>query len=298
MQRYKILHRTYYNFSAPVQLEPHALRLRPREGHELRIESSGLEVMPAATLRWHRDVEDNSVAIATFDSHPTQQLMIASEVIIQQFNQAPLDFLVADYAMDYPFTYTPEDRVVLSSYMISTEDKAAPSLHMHSGEPTSRDLLAEWVASLWQPGERLQTYALLQRLSLHIHQTLLYQAREEPGVQTAADTLARGSGSCRDFAYLFMEAARHLGLAARFVSGYLHAPPSTADFGATHAWPEVYLPGAGWKGFDPTSGEIAGNNHIAVAVARSPESVPPVAGSFVGPPGASLDVGVWITEIR
>ena len=283
MQRYKILHRTYYNFSAAVRIEPHALRLRPREGHELRIESSTLEITPPATLRWHRDVEDNSVAIATFDA-PANQLVIESEVIIQHYNQAPLDFLVADYATDYPFSYTPEDRVLLSPYMNITEY-------------TARDLLAEWVANLWQSGERLQTYALLQRLNVHIQQTLSYRLREEPGVQTVAETLSRGTGSCRDSAYLFMEAARRLGLASRFVSGYLHAPPSTVNFGATHAWAEVYLPGAGWKGFDPTIGEIVGTNHIAVAVARLPESVPPIAGSFVGPPGASLNVGVWVTEL-
>jgi transglutaminase-like putative cysteine protease len=284
MQRYKILHRTYYNFSATVQLESHALRLRPREGHELRIESSTLEITPPATVRWHRDVEDNSVAIATFDL-PTNQLVIESEVIIQQFNEAPLDFMVADYAMDYPFAYTPEDWVVLSPYMNTT-------VHTAGG------LLTEWVANLWQSDEQIQTYALLQRLCVRIQQTLSYQLREEPGVQSAAETLSRGTGSCRDFANLFMETARHLGFASRFVSGYLHAPPSTVNFGATHAWAEVYLPGAGWKGFDPTIGEIVGTNHIAVAVAMLPESVPPIAGSFVGPPGASLNVGVWVTELQ
>jgi transglutaminase-like putative cysteine protease len=283
MQRYKILHRTYYNFSGEVQLEPHALRLRPRESHELHIESSTLEIKPAATLRWHRDVEDNSIAIATF-TEPASQLAIESEVIIQQFNQVPLDFLVADYALDYPFTYTAEDSIVLSPYMNDAAD-------------TSANLLTEWVAKLAPAGERLQTYVLLKRLNRHIQQTLAYQVREEPGVQTAAETLARGTGSCRDFAHLFLQAARRLGLAARFVSGYLHAQPSTANYGATHAWAEVYLPGAGWKGFDPTIGEIAGSSHIAVAVARLPESVPPVAGSFVGPPGASLDVGVWVTGL-
>lgn len=283
MQRYKIVHRTYYNFSGSVWLEPHTLRLRPREGHELRIESSTLEISPPATLRWCRDVEDNSVAIATFAA-PADKLSIASEVVIQQYNQAPLDFLLADYATDYPFVYTPEDWVVLAPYTIATES------------PVSQ-LLTEWVASLWQPAEQLQTYSLLQRLCVHIHQTLAYQVREEPGVQTAVDTLARGTGSCRDFANLFMAAARHLGLAARFVSGYLHAPPSVLNYGATHAWAEVYLPGAGWKGFDPTLGRIAGTDHITVAVARLPESVPPVAGSFVGPPGAHLDVGVWVTAL-
>jgi len=242
-------------------------------------------------------VEDNSVAIATFDT-PASQLMIKSEVIIQQYNQVPLDFLVADYAVGFPFAYIPEDIAVLSPYMNTNGDKVLHSLYIDTTDHNSNDLLAEWVTGIWQPDEQIQTYALLQRLSTHIHTTLLYQVREEPGVQTATETLFRGSGSCRDFAFLFMEAARRLGLAARFVSGYLHAPPSTANYGATHAWPEVYLPGAGWKGFDPTSGEIVGNNHIAVAVARLPESIPPIAGSFVGPPGASLDVGVWITELK
>lgn len=149
MQRYKIIHRTYYNFSAAVRLEPHALLLRPREGHELRIESSTLEISPSATLRWHRDVEDNSVAIATFNA-PANQLMVNSEVIIQQYNQAPLDFLVADYATAYPFDYTPEDRIVLLPYM-------------NSAEHATKDSLTEWVADIWQSGERIQTYALLQR---------------------------------------------------------------------------------------------------------------------------------------
>ena len=283
MQRYRILHRTYYNFSGLVQLDPHTLRLRPREGHELRIESSHLDITPPATLRWHRDAEDNSVAIATFDT-PTSQLIIESEAIIQQFNEAPLDFLVADYAITYPFAYTPEERVLLAPYL----NGAAPAV----GDP-----LAQWVMNVWQPGEAIQTYALLQRLCTRIHQTLTYQLREEPGVQSASETLSRGSGSCRDSANLFMQAARRLGLAARFVSGYLHAPPSMVNYGATHAWAEVFLPGAGWKGFDPSTGEIVGNEHIAIAVARLPESVPPVAGSFVGPPGANLDVGVWVTEL-
>jgi len=284
MQRYKILHRTYYNFSGKVRLEPHTLRLRPREGHELRIESSDLKITPTASLRWYRDVEDNSVAIATFASD-TEQLVIESEIIIQQYNEAPLDFLVADYAIDYPFNYQAEDMAVLSPYMFANVQ-------------TDKDPLTDWLANIWQPGESIQTYALLQRLSIHIQQTLVYQLREEPGVQSVAETLSRGSGSCRDSAFLFMEAARRLGLAARFVSGYLHAEPSAFNYGSTHAWAEVFLPGAGWKGFDPTIGQVVGTEHTAVAVARLPESVPPVSGSFIGPPATSLDVGVWVTELK
>lgn len=283
MKRYKILHRTYYNFTADVQLQPHDLRLRPREGHELRVESSNLKITPSATLRWQRDVEDNSVAIATFNS-PSSQLLIESEVIIQHFNEAPLDFLVADYATQYPFRYREEDQTVLLPYMIIAE-------------PSSTDLLAKWTASFWQTGEQIQTYSLLQRLNVQIQQKLGYKLREEPGVQSVAETLSLGTGSCRDSAYLFMEAARFLGFAARFVSGYLNTPPSTVNYGATHAWAEVFLPGAGWKGFDPTIGELVGTNHIPVAVARLAESVPPIAGAFVGPAGAKMDVGVWVNEL-
>ena len=281
MQRFEILHRTYYNFSGMVQLGPHALRLRPREGHELRIETSTLEISPPATLRWQRDVEDNSLAVATFAA-PAAKLAIESRVVIQQFNENPLDFWLADYATLYPFAYTPEDWALLSAYG-ACGNQPGP--------------LSDWVASLWSPTEPIQTYSLLERLNRRIHETMRYRLREEPGVQSAATTLASSTGSCRDFAVLFLETARCLGLAARFVSGYLHAPPSPTNFGATHAWAEVYLPGAGWKGFDPTIGAMAGSDHIAVAVARLPESVPPVAGSFIGPPGAHLDVGVWLTKL-
>lgn len=285
MLRYQILHRTYYNFTGSVQLGPHTLLLRPRENHELRIESAALETTPPAALRWHRDVEDNSVAIATF-SEPCRQLQIESRAIVQQYNQAPLDFVVTDYATHYPFAYRPEEAAVLAPYR---QGVVQPMVE--------RDALARWVSTVWQQGERIQTYALLQRLAVRIQQTLVYGRREEPGVQAAATTLARGEGSCRDFAFLFMEAASSLGFAARFVSGYLNSPPSALDLGATHAWAEVFLPGAGWKGFDPTLGKIVGADHIAVAVARLPESVPPVAGTFVGPAGATLDVGVWVTPL-
>ena len=178
MKRYKILHRTYYNFSDTVRLGPHHLRLRPREDHELRIESSSLKITPPATLLWHRDVEGNSVAIATFDE-PTRQLAVQSEVIIHHFNEDPLDFLVAEYVIDYPFAYQPDDRILLSPYM-------------EHPEPETKNLLAEWMANFWKPGEKIQTYTLLERLVTHIHQTLKYQLREEPGVQPArADALLR-----------------------------------------------------------------------------------------------------------
>lgn len=282
MQRYKIIHRTYYNYTGEVVLGPHTLLLRPREGYELRIESFILNTTPPATFLWHRDVEGNSVAIANFEL-PTNQLLIESEVLIQQHNESPLNFLVANYAIDYPFSYKSDDKVLLLPYISLSDSEIITVVN-------------KWIASFWQQNEPIQTYTLLQRIADHIYQTLTYQIREEPGVQSACKTLTCGTGSCRDFALLFIEAARCLGLAARFVSGYLHAPLMMGEIGSTHAWAEVYLPGAGWKGFDPTIGKIAGTDHIAVAVARLPESVPPISGSFNGNADSSLDVGVWVSK--
>lgn len=287
MKRYKIVHKTQYNFSGPVQLQPHTLRLRPREGHELRIESSTLDISPSSTLRWHRDVEGNSVAIATF-GETTKRLTIHSEIIIQQYDQTPHDFLVADYAVDVPLRYNDEDKVLLSPYMSSSDTVESKQL-------------TSWTNDIWQPDEKIQTFALLLRLNQRIYQTLSYRRREEEGVQSAEKTLSFGSGSCRDSACLFMATARLLGFAARFVSGYIYSDATTnplGESGSTHAWAEVFIPGAGWKGFDPTIGNIVGAEHIAVAVARLPESVPPISGSFHGPSGANMAVNVWVTALH
>ncbi len=281
MQRYHIIHRTYYNYSSNVTLGNHHLLLRPRENHELRIESFVLKTSPKAQIWWHRDIEDNSVAIANF-TEPTQQLFIESQVVIQQYNEFPLDFVVANYAINYPFTYLAEDNFLLSPYMVLPKKE-------------TQTLLNNWIFNVWKSDEKIQTYTLLQRLANHIYRTLSYTVREESGVQTAQETLNLGSGSCRDFALLFMEAVKCLGLASRFVSGYLYAPLMSSQVGSTHAWAEVYLPGGGWKGFDPTIGDIVGKDHIPVAVSRLAESVPPIAGSFRGVADSTLDVGVWVT---
>lgn len=282
MQRYKIVHHTYYNFSAPVSLGTHELLLRPREDHTQRIQSFNLRIRPQAALLWHRDVEGNSVAVADFKRPSVQQLAIESEVIVQQFNEDPLDFIVADYAVHYPFDYLDDDMVLLEPYRELAQQQAR------------RDI-SSWVGGLWQASEKIQTYALLLRIAQHIKASFTYRVREEPGVQTAETTLSTGTGSCRDFAFLFMQAAQSLGLAARFVSGYLHQQYASGA-GSTHAWAEIYLPGAGWLGFDPTIGDIVGADHFPVAVARLPESVPPVSGSFRGAANSTLEVGVWVSR--
>lgn len=278
MRRYRIVHRTYYNFAAPVQLGPHALRLRPREGHDLRIESSKLEITPRATLYWQRDAEGNSVATAVF-AEPADRLAIESDLIVQQYATEGATAPCAGVFGD-----ADEDRAVLAPYF--------------AGAPGAADAqLAAWLPEQPPCSDARPTHAALERLCQRIHQDLRYKLREQPGVQSVEETLRSGSGACRDLAQLFIRAARLWGLAARFVSGYLHAPPMPDHFGATHAWAEVYLPGRGWCGFDPTLGHASGTDHFAVSVARLAESVPPVAGSIIGPGGTMMDVGVWVTAL-
>jgi transglutaminase-like putative cysteine protease len=284
MNRYKVFHRTDYFYSGHVVLGPHALRLRPRAGHDLRIESSMITIQPEAFLRWHRDVEDNCVAIATFNT-TADYLHIESKLIVEQYDQQPLDFMVESYAVHYPFAYNPDDWPVLQAYLLASR---APV----------NEAVARWIASVWQPGEEIESYALLQRLNLAIHSLISYQRREEPGVQSPNETLTSASGSCRDLAFLFMEAAKRLGFAARFVSGYSCTSHAPTDGGSTHAWAEVFLPGAGWKGFDPTRGEIVGADHIPVAVGRLPHFVPPIAGSFSGEEEwPSMEVAVTVERL-
>lgn len=285
MKRFRILHRTYYNFSASVTLGAHALRLRLRENHEQRIEASTLTIEPPAVLRWHRDAEDNSIAVASF-SQPAQQLSIENETIVQQLNISPHDFLLEEHAVDWPFRYSPADLAALSPY-----------LEASNAEPCSEQL-GQWMTDVVrQPSHGDGTFARLLHLNQRIQAGLSYRVRDEAGVQEPHATLSLGSGSCRDFAALFIRTARHMGLAARFVSGYLRADPSSDRFGATHAWAEVYLPGAGWKGFDPTLAQLAGPDHFAVAVGRAADSLPPVSGSYFGVADARLEVGVWVTEL-
>ncbi len=195
MQRYKIIHRTYYNYSSNVMLSPHSLLLRPREDYELRIESFSLKITPDASLLWHRDVEGNSVAIATF-SLPVSQLLIESEVIIQQYNEFPLDFLVSDYALLYPFTYQNEEALLLSHYRSLPDNETIRIVNI-------------WIANFWHPGKKIQTYILLEQIAEYIHRTLTYQVREEEGVQSAILTLQYGTGSCHDFAFLFMQEVQY-----------------------------------------------------------------------------------------
>ena len=286
MRRLLIKHVTTYQYAEAVTLLPHKLLLRPREGHDIRIESVELDISPAHQLEWQRDVYDNAVAQVTF-LEPASILSISSRVLIQHYDDQPLNFLVADYAVSFPFQYDVAERMDLEPYLSAIFEQDQP-------------LLQSWLRQFWISGQVVETYLLLEWINKAIATGFTYQQREEPGVQKPETTLTRCAGSCRDFATLFIEACRSLGLATRFVSGYLYTPSLPQGQGATHAWSEVYLPGAGWIGFDSTTGLVVGNDHIAVAMGRHPESLPPVSGSFqaVNPQSPVMGVMVEVAEMQ
>ncbi len=285
MRRLKISHVTEYYYSTPVSLQPHRLRLRPLESHSLRIEASTLEIFPTPSVCWYRDALGNSVATVSFGDVSTT-LRVLSEVEISVYEDAPLDFLMENYAINFPFDYAIDEQSDLAPFEQNVY-------------PLDRPQVLEWLDGLGLLQRPIETLVLLSALNCQIANTFTYQIREEEGVQSPAKTLALQSGSCRDFAALFIEACRFMGFASRFVSGYLHMPDNETGNATTHAWAEVYLPGPGWKGFDPTSGLIISNHHIPVAVARHPEAVPPVSGSYIGPLGQlpGLIVSVRVSEI-
>jgi transglutaminase-like putative cysteine protease len=281
----RIHHRTTYRYRQPVRLGPHRFMLRPRESRDLRLVSSDVAVTPAAVVTWAHDVSGNAVATATFQT-------MADNLVIESVAKLQLDaaawpvFEIAASAIFYPFQYSDDEWT----------DLGALTIQQHP-DPAGR--LRGW-ARAFVGGNPTDTLALLKDLSAGVSGWIRYQSREDEGAQSPIQTLDRGWGSCRDFAVLFVEAARSLGFGARIVSGYLYNPDQDSvgsrDAGSTHAWAEVYVPGAGWITFDPTNRSVGGFNLIPVAVARDIRQAMPVAGSFVGMTdafqGMSVDVSV------
>jgi transglutaminase-like putative cysteine protease len=281
-----IRHDTIYRYSEPVGLGAHRMMFRPRESHDLKLLKTNLTILPQpARLRWLHDVFDNSIAIAEFDGF-TSELRFESTVTLQHFETTLPVYPLEGYANTYPFRYSDEEMPNLAR---------ALALHYPG------DNVRQWASQFLDPWGTTGTMKLLVSMILGIKEQFRYVRRSEKGVQTPDETLASRRGSCRDFAVLMMEATRSLGLAARFVSGYIFVPAHDTKVtggGATHAWMQAYLPGAGWIDFDPTNSIIGNRNLIRVAVAWSPNHVLPLWGTFEGSANSFLgmDVTVSVTE--
>ena len=285
-----IRHVTLYRYARPVILGTHRLMFRPRDSHDLRLLDTALIISPpAASLRWLHDVFGNSVALAEFAA-PAAELRFQSDIRLEHYAVEAPDFPIEDYARNYPFSYSAAEIPDLGR-----------TIERHYPDPDHQvDSWARQFATPDGAGGRVDTQPMLERMMRAIHDDLAYQGREAEGTQTPAETLLRRQGSCRDFALLMIEATRSLGFAARFVSGYQYDPrrdPANGGVpgGTTHAWVQIYLPGAGWVEFDPTSGSVGGRNLIRVAVARDPQQAVPLAGVWTGAPADYLGMEVSVS---
>lgn len=292
MRTLRILHRTRYTYDRPVAFGEHTLMIRPRDGHDMRILDSSLTVSPRADVHWAFDTFGNSVAVLSFHDE-ADELLIESELLLRRYGLDEPLARFERYAGAFPVQYDADERIDLGPYMMAEH-------------PQDQPVLAAWIAQALPqlPGGSLQ---VLGALGTAIHEAFRYARREAEGVQTPAETIRLGTGTCRDFALMFMEAARGLGFAARFVTGYLHDEASGNDSGedmtgggATHAWADVFVPGAGWLEFDPTNRIVASRNLIRVATTRTPAQAMPISGTFAREGGTllGLQVSVSVTDVR
>lgn len=309
----EVEHLTIYRYHKPVAFSAHRVMFRPRAAHDIRVLSATLEVSPHSNQYWVHDVFSNSVAVVE-PQVPADRLELRARFVIEHFGVQNLELPVAPEAECYPFQYTEEDRLDLASFL--------PPQYPEDQAP-----VREWLAQFLPQRGTIHTRDILANLNEAIRSDFKYQSRDAMGTQRPAETLALRQGTCRDFALLMMEAARSLGLAARFVSGYLYdktldtpgAPavrntglqqstrqvesrdePAVLGAGATHAWLHVYLPGAGWVPYDPTNTLVGGTDLIRVAYTRKPEQAAPVAGSWFGAAQdfAGMDVRVSVRRVE
>ncbi|HWP15572.1 MAG TPA: transglutaminase family protein [Xanthobacteraceae bacterium] len=285
MKLLTVRHATTYRYTAPVAFGQHRLMLRPRDSHDLRLIGAELALSPPGAVRWMHDVFGNSVALVDF-SAPAARLSIISTLTLERYALKRPDFPIAPEAESYPFMHSADDRVDLGRLR-------------EPQYPDPRGAVEEWARRfiLETPAN---TFNLLTTMNAAIRGAFEYRAREEEGTQAPLETIERKSGTCRDFALLFIEAARTLGFGARFVTGYLYDPTldggeGVQGAGATHAWADIYLPGAGWVEFDPTNALVAGENLIRVAVTRDPAQAIPIGGTFAGEGAEYLGMEVDVT---
>ncbi|GAB0101979.1 transglutaminase family protein [Nocardia sp. JMUB6875] len=292
-------HRTTYSFDHPVRVHPHVVRLRPAPHTRTTIEAYSMRVSPGNHwVNWQQDAFGNFLARLIFHE-PTPELSIVVGLIADMDAINPFDFFVEEQAEQFPFAYSPQLLADLEPYLRPVDE----------GESGSGPgpLVHDWVRR-HTPHDRPRTIEFLIAVNQALRQDVAYTIRMEPGVQTPDHTLRSALGSCRDSAWLLVSILREFGLAARFVSGYLiqlaqdvpsldgpSGPP--ADFTDLHAWTEVYLPGAGWVGLDPTSGLFAGEGHIPLAATPHPVSSAPITGA-TDPVNSTLDFSNTVRRIH
>jgi transglutaminase-like putative cysteine protease len=260
---------------------------RPRDSHDLRLLDTTLLVSPAPSdVRWMHDVFGNSIAVAHFQDK-SDALIFETTFRAEHFPLPETTIWIEPYAQQLPFSYSGED----SADLARTKERQYPD---------PEHLVDQWAKFHVDAVPDRNTLRVLVAMCTAIRDEFQYARREEVGVQTPIETLQNRSGSCRDFAVFMMEAVRSIGLASRFVSGYLYdekligASSGLVGGGATHAWLQVYLPGAGWVEFDPTNALVGGRNLIRVAVARQASQAAPLAGGFIGEPDDFLSMHVTV----
>lgn len=284
---YDLEHITIYRYRQPVKFGEHRAIFLPSPGYVGRILSYHLEANIPTKVRWMMDTLSNNVALIEF-SELASELIVTYHVRGEHFGiPAIADFPLDPRAAEVPVQYTPDEWVDLSVFM-----------RPHAEDPDGS--VAAW-AKHFVAGDQDQTLDVLQRMMETIWNDFSYQAREAEGTQSPGETLRLKAGTCRDYAWLMIEALRRLGFACRFVSGYLYDPAldggevGMTGSGATHAWLQVYLPGAGWRTYDPTNRLTAGFDLIRVAIARHPAQVIPLSGSWFGDAGDYLGMDVKVT---
>jgi len=286
-----IWHRTIYRYRRPVALGIHHLQLRPRESRDIRIVSHNVTITPCAVVTWANDVLGNAVANVSFLA-PATTLIIESIAALQHDSEPWPLFDIASSATSFPFDYSDDERLDLGALVVPQYP-----------DPDRR--LLAWAKGFVR-GTPTDTLSLLKDMNAAISAWVSYQSRDDEGTQPPLATLDRGWGSCRDIALLLIEAVRNLGFGARIVSGYLanwsDAPgpmmSGSTDAGSTHAWAEIYLPGAGWVTFDPTNRTVGESSLVPVAVARDIKQAVPVSGSFAGNPDDFLGMTVEVAVRR
>lgn len=272
--RVQITHSTEYAYHRPVRPLTHRLMLRPRDSHDLRLHSATLTVTPPPVrTRWAHDVFGNSLAYLEWGRLDTPLLRIVSSLELDHYPIAS-DLPLEPAAEIFPFGY-------------STDEAPDLARTIERQYPDTDRAVDAWARSFLNPSGPTRTLDMLAAMTRTIRAEFHYAARDAQGTNSPTHTLATRSGACRDYALLMMEAVRALGLAARFVSGYLYndrlaGGRANVGGGATHAWVAVYLPGAGWVEYDPTNGLIAGRNLIRICTARTPEQATPVSGGYLG----------------